>query len=82
MPTFFADQPVEKAEGTIGVIWKYVAMGEGMPGLDLAAAIEQLAARLGLPHLMSVTWTQCIEAVLATSRDLMKVIGDCGDEYR
>ena len=24
----------------------------------------------------------CIDAVLAKSRDLMKVIGDCGDEYR
>jgi Cu2+-exporting ATPase len=43
-----------------------LAMGEGIPGFDLAGAIEQLATRLGLPHLMSVTWTQCVEAALAT----------------
>ena len=43
-----------------------LAMGEGIPGFDLAGAIEQLAARSGLPHLMSVTWTQYVEAVLAT----------------
>jgi Cu2+-exporting ATPase len=43
-----------------------LAMGEGIPGFDPAAAIEQLATRLGLPHLMSVTWAQCVEAALAT----------------
>ncbi|HEY2966730.1 MAG TPA: heavy metal translocating P-type ATPase [Casimicrobiaceae bacterium] len=43
-----------------------LAMGEGMRGFDLSGVIEQLATRLGLPHLMSVTWTQCVEAALAT----------------
>src|SRR6266536_1520393 len=43
-----------------------LAMGEGVRGFDLSGVIEQLATRLGLPHLMSVTWTQCVEAALAT----------------
>jgi len=43
-----------------------LAMGEGMPVFDLSGVIEQLATKLGLPHLMSVTWTQCVEAALAT----------------
>src|SRR2546425_6641600 len=43
-----------------------LAMGEGMRGLDLSGAIEQLATQMGLPHLMSVTWAQCVEAALAT----------------
>ena len=42
------------------------AVGELMPSLDLRGWIERLAAALGLPHLMSVTWSQCVEAALAT----------------
>ena len=43
-----------------------LAMGEGMPVFDLSGVIERLATKVGLPHLMSVTWTQCVEAALAT----------------
>ena len=38
------------------------------------ARVFDLAARRGRPA--------SIDAVLARSRDLMRVIGDCGDEYR
>jgi Cu2+-exporting ATPase len=49
---------------SIPVLW--LAMGDGVRFLDLGAAAERLAAALGLPHLMSVTWAQCLEAALAT----------------
>jgi P-type Cu2+ transporter len=42
-----------------------VSMGE-LVGLDTGAAIDRWAATLGLPHLMSVTWSQCLQASLAT----------------
>ncbi|HSS69867.1 MAG TPA: HAD-IC family P-type ATPase, partial [Casimicrobiaceae bacterium] len=49
---------------SIPVLW--LAMGEGMRVLDLGAAVDSLAAALGLPQLTSVTWAQWLEAVLAT----------------
>ncbi len=42
-----------------------IAMGE-VVGIGAAAAIDRGAATLGLPHLMSVTWSQCLQALLAT----------------
>ena len=42
-----------------------LAMGE-LVGFDANAAVDRLANGLGLPHLMSVTWVQCLQAVLAT----------------
>ena len=35
-------------------------------GLDVRAAIDRGAAAAGLPHLTGVTWSQCLEALLAT----------------
>jgi len=35
-------------------------------GVDAAGAVDAFAASLGLPHLMGVTWAQCLEALLAT----------------
>ncbi len=35
-------------------------------GADAAGAVDAFAASLGLPHLMGVTWAQCLEALLAT----------------
>jgi Cu2+-exporting ATPase len=49
---------------SIPVLW--LAMGEGVAFLDLGAAVDKFAATMGLPHLVSVTWAQCGEAVLAT----------------
>ena len=49
---------------SIPVLW--LAMGEGVRFLDLGAAVDKFAAAMGLPHLMTVTWAQCVEAVLAT----------------
>jgi Cu2+-exporting ATPase len=49
---------------SIPVLW--LAMGEGVRFLDLAAGIEKFSAAIGLPHLMSVTWAQWLEAALAT----------------
>ena len=42
-----------------------IAMGE-LVGIGAAAAIDRGAATLGLPHLMGVTWSQCLQALLAT----------------
>ncbi len=42
-----------------------LAMGKSV-GLDAATAVNRTATALGLPHLMSVSWAQCLEAVLAT----------------
>jgi P-type Cu2+ transporter len=42
-----------------------IAMGE-LVGWDANAAVDRIARGLGLPHLMSVTWAQCLQAVLAT----------------
>jgi Cu2+-exporting ATPase len=49
---------------SIPVLW--IAMGEGVRFLDFGAAVDRLATMLGLPHLMSVTWAQWLEAALAT----------------
>jgi Cu2+-exporting ATPase len=49
---------------SIPVLW--LAMGAAVPMLDLGAGVERLAAALGLPRLTSITWGQCLEAVLAT----------------
>ena len=49
---------------SIPVLW--LAMGEGVRFFDLGAAVDKLAAMLGLPHLMPVTWAQWLEAALAT----------------
>jgi Cu2+-exporting ATPase len=43
-----------------------MAVGDMAPALDVRPAIERLAMSIGLPHLMAVTWTQCLEAALAT----------------
>ncbi|MBL0142044.1 MAG: heavy metal translocating P-type ATPase [Betaproteobacteria bacterium] len=43
-----------------------LAMGEMVPGLDPGAWVEQLARGSGLPELKSVTWSQCLQALLAT----------------
>ena len=48
----------------IPVLW--LAMGEGVHGLDLGAGVDKLAATLGLPQLTSLRWAQCLQAVLAT----------------
>lgn len=42
------------------------AVGELIPSFEVRGWIERLAEALGLPHLMSVTWSQCVEAALAT----------------
>jgi Cu2+-exporting ATPase len=42
-----------------------ISMGE-LVGLDAGAAIDRWAATLGLPHPSSVTWSQCLQALLAT----------------
>jgi Cu2+-exporting ATPase len=41
-------------------------MGAGVRGFDLGPAVERFAATLGLPHLMKVSWAQCLQAALAT----------------
>ncbi len=43
-----------------------IAMGDLAPGIDVGGWIERAAATMGLPHLMSVTWAQCVQAALAT----------------
>jgi Cu2+-exporting ATPase len=43
-----------------------LAMGDLVPGFEPKSAVDTLAARLGLPHLMSATWSQCLQALLAT----------------
>jgi Cu2+-exporting ATPase len=43
-----------------------LAMGGMFPGVDPDSAIDRLAAGLGLPHLMRVTWAQWLQALLAT----------------
>jgi Cu2+-exporting ATPase len=48
----------------IPVLW--LAMGEGVRGLDLGTGVDKLATALGLPQLASVSWAQCLQAVLAT----------------
>ncbi|HEX9258432.1 MAG TPA: heavy metal translocating P-type ATPase, partial [Acidimicrobiales bacterium] len=42
-----------------------LAMGRVI-GIDAAGAVDRAAASLGVPHLMDVTWAQCLEALLAT----------------
>lgn len=42
-----------------------LAMGE-LVRLDATALIERGAVALGLPHLMNTTWSQCLQALLAT----------------
>lgn len=42
------------------------AVGELAPRFDAREWVERMAAAVGLPHLMSVTWSQCLEAALAT----------------
>jgi Cu2+-exporting ATPase len=49
---------------SIPVLW--LAMGEGVRGMDLGPAVERLASSLGLPALMSPSWAQWLEAALAT----------------
>jgi Cu2+-exporting ATPase len=49
---------------SIPVLW--LTMGDGARGFDLGPAVERLAATLGLPHLMKVSWAQWLEAALAT----------------
>ncbi|MFM0415951.1 heavy metal translocating P-type ATPase [Paraburkholderia aromaticivorans] len=43
-----------------------ITMGSMVPVLDLGAFLNRLGGDLGLPHLMSVTWSQCVQALLAT----------------
>jgi len=42
------------------------AIGELAPRFDAREWVERIAVTVGLPHLMSVTWSQCLEAALAT----------------
>ncbi len=42
-----------------------MAMHEMLP-FDLNGWVERLATGLGLPHLMAVSWAQCLQALLAT----------------
>ena len=42
-----------------------LAMGE-LVGLDATVFVERGAAALGLPDLMNTTWSQCLQALLAT----------------
>jgi len=42
-----------------------LAMGE-IVRLDATAVIERIAMAFGLPHLMNTTWSQCLQALLAT----------------
>jgi Cu2+-exporting ATPase len=43
-----------------------LAMGSMIPGFDPDTAIARWAMGLGLPHLMGATWSQCLQALLAT----------------
>ena len=43
-----------------------LATGEMLPAFDVTSAVERIAGGLGLPHLMSLTWSQCLQALLAT----------------
>ena len=42
-----------------------LAMGE-LLGFDANGAVDRVANAFGLPHLMSVTWAQCLQTALAT----------------
>ena len=43
-----------------------LAMGGMIPGFDPDAAIDEWAMRMELPHLTGATWSQCLQALLAT----------------
>ncbi|MFM0084792.1 heavy metal translocating P-type ATPase [Paraburkholderia sediminicola] len=49
---------------SIPLLW--ITTGAMLPSLDLGALINRLGANLAWPHLMSVTWAQCAQALLAT----------------
>ena len=49
---------------SLPLLW--LTMGHMLPIPDLDAAIDRAAAKWTLPHLTSVSWSECVQAVLAT----------------
>ena len=71
---------------TLSETWYYIldqsAVAGGIIGAPLGVA-EHIADNARVFDIaLDLEDVAAIEAVLAHSRDLMRLIGDCGDEYR